>query len=163
MFVLKNRFLSVTLAFALLMELLILQSFSITYSDTGNHWAEKDIQRLSEWGIITGSNGYFKPNQPVTRAEMAIFLDRIMHYQKESAQEFSDLKEFFEKTSVLKAYSAGVLEVDGDSIFPMNRSAGKTASSCWQRLSVLEKSIFIRVLLPISKIFHTGILGILTQ
>jgi murein DD-endopeptidase MepM/ murein hydrolase activator NlpD len=43
------------------------------------HWAAKAIDELSEKGIIKGyEDGTFKPERPVTRAEVAVMISRAM-------------------------------------------------------------------------------------
>ena len=47
--------------------------------DITGHWAEKPIRRCMERGLLKGyPDGSFQPNKPVTRAELAVILDRIM-------------------------------------------------------------------------------------
>jgi hypothetical protein len=42
------------------------------------HWAYKAIEELAEKGIINGyEDGTFKPNEPVTRAEIATIISRL--------------------------------------------------------------------------------------
>lgn len=50
------------------------------FNDVPNtHWAKKEIADLSDAGIITGySNGYFKPENTLTRAHAAVLLVRAM-------------------------------------------------------------------------------------
>ncbi len=44
-----------------------------------NHWAASSIERLAKLGIIAGDgSGNFNPNQPITRAEVAALLDRVL-------------------------------------------------------------------------------------
>lgn len=46
--------------------------------DTKGHWAEKSIQKAKQNGIINGySDGSFRPNETVTRAELSVILDRL--------------------------------------------------------------------------------------
>jgi N-acetylmuramoyl-L-alanine amidase len=46
--------------------------------DITGHWAEKSIRKAMETGIIKGySNGQFKPDEPITRAHLAVILDRL--------------------------------------------------------------------------------------
>lgn len=46
--------------------------------DVKGHWAEASIKRAMEKGIIVGhSDGTFKPDEPVTRAQLAVILDRL--------------------------------------------------------------------------------------
>jgi hypothetical protein len=51
------------------------------FSDVStNHWAFNWIKRLYSAGITSGcGNGNYCPENPVTRAEMAVFLERGMH------------------------------------------------------------------------------------
>lgn len=47
--------------------------------DITGHWAEDAIRRCMKWKIITGfPDGTFRPNEPVTRAEAATMIDRLV-------------------------------------------------------------------------------------
>lgn len=49
-----------------------------TYTDTTNHWASQAIETVSKQGLMVGyKDGTFKPDEPLTRAEMATILNRI--------------------------------------------------------------------------------------
>ena len=46
--------------------------------DITGHWAEKAIRRCIERGLLKGyPDGSFQPDKPVTRAELAVILDRM--------------------------------------------------------------------------------------
>ena len=46
--------------------------------DVTGHWAEKAIRRCMERGLLRGyPDGSFQPDKPVTRAELAVILDRL--------------------------------------------------------------------------------------
>ena len=48
---------------------------SPTFSDTTGHWAEDWIEALKAAGVTSGyPDGTYRPSNPVTRAEMAVFL-----------------------------------------------------------------------------------------
>lgn len=49
------------------------------------HWAEIYIDVLFQTGITTGSNGKFRPEDEVTRAELAVFISRALKYQANQA------------------------------------------------------------------------------
>lgn len=50
--------------------------------DYSTHWAVKDIDWCIERGLMTGyPDGTFKPDKPVTRAEMAVIIRRIIEYK----------------------------------------------------------------------------------
>lgn len=45
---------------------------------TTNHWAYKDIEKLSSLGIVKGdANGNFNPDRPTTRAEVVAMIARL--------------------------------------------------------------------------------------
>ena len=49
-----------------------------TVDDVTGHWAEKAIRRCMERGLLKGyPDGSFGPDRPVTRAELAVILDRL--------------------------------------------------------------------------------------
>lgn len=44
-----------------------------------NHWAKKEIEIASQYGIVTGyEDGSYRPDKPISREEMAVMLDRIL-------------------------------------------------------------------------------------
>ncbi|WP_238600697.1 S-layer homology domain-containing protein, partial [Metasolibacillus meyeri] len=50
-----------------------------TFKDVASeHWSAGYIAVLEREGIALGDNGYFRPNEPVTRAQFVAFLSRIM-------------------------------------------------------------------------------------
>lgn len=62
-----------------------------TISDIQNHWAAKPIQNLTERGVINGyPDGTFKPDQAVTRAELAKMLGKALNYQPVNGTKFPD-------------------------------------------------------------------------
>lgn len=82
---------------------------SSNYSDTAGHWAVKAIDRWSDYGVINGYQGQFRPNDPITRAEMAAVLDKIMKYRAKADNNFSDLDENWYTDSILKVNFAEVM------------------------------------------------------
>jgi len=45
----------------------------------GDHWAAAAIERMKAEGIIQGyDDGMFRPDEPVTRAQLAVILDRVL-------------------------------------------------------------------------------------
>lgn len=51
----------------------------ITFKDVKkSDWYYEYVQKLAYYGITTGSNGYFKPNEPLTRQHFAVFLSRML-------------------------------------------------------------------------------------
>ncbi|MEB6549257.1 S-layer homology domain-containing protein [Heyndrickxia sporothermodurans] len=47
------------------------------------HWGNKHVRALYSNGIAMGDGGYYKPNNPVTRAHYAAFLQRLMNLDED--------------------------------------------------------------------------------
>lgn len=56
------------------------------FADTNGHWAKNRIAYLNEKGIVSGSDGLFNPDKPVTRAEFAVMLCK---YQGINPEDYS--------------------------------------------------------------------------
>jgi uncharacterized repeat protein (TIGR02543 family) len=92
------------------------------YTDTKSHWAQDKINRWSDLGIVNGSNNKFRPNDYITRGEIAIILNKIMKYQKKSENSFIDLDEKYYTDAILKANSAGVMSGNNKKIRPTDKA-----------------------------------------
>jgi N-acetylmuramoyl-L-alanine amidase len=58
---------------------IIQEVFSMFKDVPANHWAAGSIERLAKLGIIKGDEqGNFRPDQPITRAEVVALLDRVL-------------------------------------------------------------------------------------
>ena len=51
---------------------------TVSFTDVTEHWAKDAIERWASMGVIVGEEGKFRPDDPLTRAEMAVILNRIM-------------------------------------------------------------------------------------
>jgi len=125
----KRKALALVLALAM-----ILSSFSMsfagtdavvtaenqtTFNDVNSHWAKDAIYKWSGNGIINGYEGMFRPDNSITRGEIAVILDNMMDYQVTAKNTFSDLKEGqFYAEAVLKANAAGIIKGDGSKVRP---------------------------------------------
>jgi hypothetical protein len=62
------------------------------YSDIYAHWAEPQMVKLVQSGFVNGYGGYeLRPDRPVTRAEAAVLLDRILGLSAAAPPEFEDI------------------------------------------------------------------------
>ncbi|QKS48662.1 S-layer homology domain-containing protein (plasmid) [Paenibacillus cellulosilyticus] len=60
-------------------------------SDTATHWAAEPIRTMSSNGLIGGySDGTFRPNQSVSRAEFTVFMTRVIRFERAAAIEAHD-------------------------------------------------------------------------
>ncbi|MDR0818393.1 MAG: S-layer homology domain-containing protein, partial [Oscillospiraceae bacterium] len=82
------------------------------YADTIGHWAQVEINRWTERGIITGTNNMFRPDDPLTRGELAVIVDRIFKWRLSLPNgAFSDVAQGgWYSGAVLRAGSAGVIQ-----------------------------------------------------
>ncbi len=92
-------------------------------SDVENHWAQKEIEELVQRNIIGGYNDKsFRPNNKITRAEVATVLTRVHDY-KNASSSFKDVKKddwFYEAIS--KALDAGIVSGYPDGTFQPNKN-----------------------------------------
>ena len=69
---------------------------AIEFSDTKDHWAEKYIQNVADYGLIKGYlDGSFRPDQNISRAEFVTILAQesgeIITKESVHAEEFPDV------------------------------------------------------------------------
>jgi len=64
---------------------------SMQLSDIEGNWAADSIRTMSSNGLIGGySDGTYRPNQAVTRAEFVVFLSRVIRFERNAAIEAQD-------------------------------------------------------------------------
>ena len=106
-------------AFILLLTFLTASALaqgSGSYSDTRGHWAETAILRWSELGVLKGSAGKFRPNDPISRAELAAIINRICSFPTSNVSVFSDTAgKWYEADVNALALQSIYLEIKGAS------------------------------------------------
>lgn len=96
-------------------------AFAVSFADTRGHWAEDEINRWSDRGVIQGHDGDFEPNSPITRADMAVIIDRVMDYQTKAENNFADLGTAYYTDPILRVAQAGVIQGDGKNVRPKDK------------------------------------------
>jgi hypothetical protein len=94
---------------------------STNFRDVVGHWAEANILRVLKQGIVSGySDGSFKPNRIITRAEFAVMLMKALKQSDERASlSFSDAAKIgnWAKNAVAVAAQAGYIKGYQDGTF----------------------------------------------
>ncbi len=80
-----------------------------SFNDANAHWAKDAIEIWSDYEVVQGSDGMFRPDDNITRAELAVMINRIMNYQEKAANSFRDLPETWYTDAVLKLVQYGVM------------------------------------------------------
>jgi hypothetical protein len=71
---------------------------NIKLKDISGHWSEKDVQGAVERGLIKGyEDNTFKPDQTITRAEVATIAMRIMRNVEAQIEQHDERIKVFEK------------------------------------------------------------------
>ena len=100
------------------------QAQTPAFSDvSADYWAHDYIQGLAKSNVISGfSDGTFRPNEPVTRAQFAAILRQaFLQSQPTTAQAFKDVPAgYWAKDAIASARSAGFLSGYPDNTFKPN-------------------------------------------
>lgn len=117
----KNyRLLSGAVAAALVASMATVPALAANFKDTDNHWAKDAINRWSDYGVVKGSNGEFRPDSAMTRAEFAQVLANLLHLpDAPSSVSFNDVADTDWFASAIKnCAAAGIIKGDGTNANP---------------------------------------------
>lgn len=116
----KYRLLSGAVAAALVASMATVPALAADFKDTDNHWAKDAINRWSDYGVVKGSNGEFRPDSAMTRAEFAQVIANLLHLPDASSSvSFDDVADTDWFASAIKSCAAaGILKGDGTNANP---------------------------------------------
>lgn len=110
-------------------------------TDIDGHWAEAQIERWIERGIVKGyEDGTFKPENPIKRCEFAALMNRTFGFVEKAEVNFSDIEgtEWFVE-DIAKAVAAGYMKGDAEGTFrPNDPIARQEAALVLARIYELE-------------------------
>ena len=111
-----RKVISVVLAIAMVLTTFGMVAVSAAeYGDTAGHWAESYIGTWSDYGVIQGDGGYFRPDDAITRAEVAQVTQNVIGYTETANNGFVDVPAgAWYEDAVLKLAAAGTLTGNGD-------------------------------------------------
>ncbi len=92
--------------------------FAANFEDAENHWAHEAINIWSGHEVIQGFEGAFRPDDSISRAEMAVMINRIMNYQDQAENTFEDLSDTWYTDAILKLVKHGIMQGHDNQIRP---------------------------------------------
>jgi len=98
-------------------------SQSGTFTDLDGHWAKQSIEQAGEYGFVTGyTDGTFKPDNNVTRAEFTAMIARAMKLESNVGSEliYADQISGWAKPFISAAEQAGIVKGYQDGTFRPN-------------------------------------------
>ncbi|NBD23022.1 S-layer homology domain-containing protein [Paenibacillus glycinis] len=101
-----------------------------TFADAEKHWALKSIQALKSYDFIDGyGDGTFRPNQPITRAEIVTILAKVIDFgQAARTSSFKDVDNHWAVKNIEAVAEAGVVKGRNDHTFAPNEQASREES-----------------------------------
>ena len=110
------------------------------FYDTNGHWAQDYIEKATRLDLITGTDGYFYPNRPITRQEMMVILDRCLDLPDENGLGFADdgdialwALEAAARTSAAGLFQGG----SGNALRPLSTSTRAEAAAVLNRVTAM--------------------------
>ncbi len=111
-----------------------------TFVDMPNNWATEALNNAVSNGLIGGSDGYIRPNDPLTRAEMATIMVRAF-----GGEEMADLSGFADVSAsdwfypaMSKAVAMGAFTGDGSYLNPQNNISRQETFAVLARMFSLD-------------------------
>ncbi len=92
------------------------------FKDVEEKWSYEAIRYLQVHNILSGYNGYFRPNENLTRAEFATILAKIRNLEEESNNNFEDTKTHWAYKNISKVYNAKYMVGYVDGTFRPNNN-----------------------------------------
>ncbi len=128
-----KKLLSLTIALVLVIPTFAMPqpAKAATFKDINRHWAQTYIEKAVSKGLVKGfSDGTFKPDQPVTRAEFTAMANRLLGNSSYESLRFSDVpRNEWYYNDVAKALSAAYVGGYNDGTFkPQNPATRQEAS-----------------------------------
>ena len=93
-----------------------------TIKDMPNSWARKAVEKAVENNMLTGYEGYVRPDDNITRAEVSVVFNKILGTEEAAdISSFADVKEtdwFY--SEMAKIVNAKIMSGDGNNLMPQS-------------------------------------------
>ncbi len=133
-----KKLLSVILCVILMLGMLSVSAADASYRDTNGHWAKECISEWSGLGILTGFDGSFMPDNPITRGEFATVLNRVFRFDMPAQNTFLDLDEDFYTRHILCLSEKGIMSGYEGKVRPNDYITREEASAMLCKVLTLE-------------------------
>ena len=114
--------------------------FAAKFNDADIHWAKDAIETWADHEVVQGFDGLFRPDDTITRAELAVMINRIMNYQERAENTFDDLPENWYTDAILKLVKHGVILGHDSQIRPEDPVTREEALVMMARALGIEES-----------------------
>ena len=114
------------------------------FLDTKGHWAHDTILKCAEYGLVVGNNGNFMPNQPMSRGQFAVVVDRMLGLKTTSYNLFTDLpNDAYYRDSILKCVAAGYITgVSANQVNPNGYATREQVATIICRIFEIDTSYY---------------------
>lgn len=126
----KKRLISTLLSAAMFVSAL---PAAFAASDIDNHWAKPYIQYLEQEEVYkpSATDGTYKPDQEMTRAEFMRYINRAFHFTEKASISYTDVKSgtwYYETIQIAKKYGYinGVSDTEMDPLGKVTREQAAT-------------------------------------
>ncbi|MWC26895.1 carbohydrate binding domain-containing protein [Paenibacillus sp. MMS18-CY102] len=124
-----NQIIAIVLSFLIISGYLPLEGAAAAAQPSANddlqgHWAADEVHKWAEEGFISGfTDGTFRPNQGVTRAELTKLINALFGFTDQAAASFNDIaNDAWYKDQVAIAKEAGYISGYPDGSFKPNET-----------------------------------------
>ncbi|TES57688.1 hypothetical protein E2L07_01420 [Halalkalibacterium halodurans] len=109
---------------------------SPTFPDVStDHWASEAIEQAAALGIFVGINGEFRPNEKISKAQVATIISRSFKLKSTISTKFTDVKTDHWAADHIAALEAnGIIKVEGE--FQPNKAATRSEFSVFIARSI---------------------------
>lgn len=114
------------------------------FLDTKGHWAHDTILKCAEYGLVVGNQGKFMPNQPMTRGQFAVVIDRMLGLDTMAYNLYNDLpNDAYYRDSILKCVAAGYINgVSANQVNPNGYATREQVATIICRIFEIDTSYY---------------------
>lgn len=113
------------------------------------HWAAGAIAKVTKLGLMRGyADGKFKPEQPVTRAEMASLVSILVNGETKAGAGFKDSAGSWAEQAILKVQGAGIMKGNGNGTFRPNLALSRAEAAAIMNRVLGRGPLYGEVKLP---------------